>query len=231
MAWLARSLANSLRLEDDDGAEADEGERKGEGEGEERGENDPPHRICTDGHGGLDRDRSGKEIAGESAEELQARGVKEDIDELRQTLTRQLWGVANFLAPPPSQPPTPSQSDPAVNEWDRLGTPGRRSASSSEGRELVDEMIKEVRDREMDLRLEPIESGGEYQDEEEFEEVEPIGVTEEVLAFASNIAMHPETWLHFPLDAEDDLNGTVFIQDQFQCCRLKLQRIPDISCH
>ncbi|KAI5083249.1 hypothetical protein GOP47_0002992 [Adiantum capillus-veneris] len=36
---------------------------------------------------------------------------------------------------------------------------------------------------------------------------EAVGVTEEVLAFARNISMHPETWLDFPLftdDEEDD---------------------------
>lgn len=45
------------------------------------------------------------------------------------------------------------------------------------------------------------------EDEEEEEELEEcaVGVTEEVLAFARNIAMHPETWLDFPLDEEEDL--------------------------
>lgn len=217
MAWLARSLANSLRLEDDDDDDAGEEE----GEEEERGENVATHGSLADSRGSLDRDRSGEKIAGESAEDWQSRGVKEDIDELRETLTRQLWGVANFLAPRPSQPPTPSESDPAVNEWDRFETPGRRSASSSEGKEQADEAIKEVRVREMDSRLEPIESDGEYGDEEDVEELELIGITDEVLAFARNIAMHPETWLDFPLDAEDDLDGMVFIQDQFQCCSFK----------
>ncbi|KAM1788116.1 hypothetical protein ACFX11_038443 [Malus domestica] len=32
-----------------------------------------------------------------------------------------------------------------------------------------------------------------------------VGITEEVLAFARNIAMHLETWLDFPLDEEEDL--------------------------
>ena len=31
-----------------------------------------------------------------------------------------------------------------------------------------------------------------------------VGVTEEVLAFAMNIAYHPETWLDFPLEEEDE---------------------------
>ncbi|KAM1476674.1 hypothetical protein ACFXTO_038633 [Malus domestica] len=32
-----------------------------------------------------------------------------------------------------------------------------------------------------------------------------VEITEEVLAFARNIAMHLETWLDFPLDEEEDL--------------------------
>ena len=28
--------------------------------------------------------------------------MKEDLDEIKQTLTRQFWGMASFLAPPPS---------------------------------------------------------------------------------------------------------------------------------
>ncbi|OWM70770.1 uncharacterized protein LOC116214647 [Punica granatum] len=244
MAWLARSLADSLRL-DEDGADAGDGDDGGDEEGEdwrgeERRENDPAPPSPTDCHGSLDRDRSGNHIEGESAEEWQSRGVKEDLNELTQTLTRQLWGVANFLAPPPSQPTTPSHSDPGISEWDRFGTPGRRSNSSSEGREPMEEAAKEVRSREMDVGLEPIESEGEYgEEEEEFEEVELIGVTDEVLAFARNIAMHPETWLDFPLDAEDDLDDFKMSDAQQQharaienlALRLRALRIELCPCH
>ena len=31
-------------------------------------------------------------------------------------------------------------------------------------------------------------------------------ITDEVLAFARNIRMHPETWLDFPIDEEEDLD-------------------------
>jgi hypothetical protein len=35
-----------------------------------------------------------------------------------------------------------------------------------------------------------------------------VGVTDEVVAFANNIAMHPETWLDFPLADEEDDDGS-----------------------
>lgn len=41
-------------------------------------------------------------------------------------------------------------------------------------------------------------------EEEVEEDWDVIGITEEVLAFATNIARHPETWLDFPLLPDDD---------------------------
>ncbi|KAG7538997.1 hypothetical protein ISN44_As09g023620 [Arabidopsis suecica] len=49
-------------------------------------------------------------------------------------------------------------------------------------------------------------------DEEEEEEIAAVALTDEVLAFARNIAMHPETWLDFPLDPDEDLDGNVYIE-------------------
>ena len=34
-----------------------------------------------------------------------------------------------------------------------------------------------------------------------------VGITDKVLAFARNNRMHPETWLDFPIDEEEDLDG------------------------
>ena len=34
-----------------------------------------------------------------------------------------------------------------------------------------------------------------------------VGITNEVLAFARDIGMHPETWLDFPIDEEEDLDS------------------------
>ncbi|KAJ4895582.1 BSD domain-containing protein [Raphanus sativus] len=36
--------------------------------------------------------------------------------------------------------------------------------------------------------------------------MDAVALTDEVLAFARNIAMHPETWLDFPLDPDEDLD-------------------------
>ena len=47
----------------------------------------------------------------------------------------------------------------------------------------------------------------ENENEEEDQEFNAVGITDEVLAFARNIAHHPETWLDFPLDPDEDLDG------------------------
>lgn len=43
-----------------------------------------------------------------------------------------------------------------------------------------------------------------FGDEDEAEARGAVGVTDEVLAFVRNIAMHPETWLDFPLPDDED---------------------------
>lgn len=40
-----------------------------------------------------------------------------------------------------------------------------------------------------------------------------VALTDEVVAFADNIAMHPETWLDFPLPEEEDNDGKPRISD------------------
>lgn len=56
-------------------------------------------------HQDIDREEEEEqdESAGNSGQHLSpGKGVKEDFSELTKTFTRQLWGVASFLAPPPS---------------------------------------------------------------------------------------------------------------------------------
>lgn len=55
-----------------------------------------------------------------------------------------------------------------------------------------------------------------------------VGLTNEVVAFANSIAVHPETWLDFPLPEEEDDDGN-FPGSHFYClfhssaCRCLLQ--------
>lgn len=196
MSWLARSLANSLRLDDDNDDDDDE----------EDNDVVPSHPPDSDSAPSLPTKQAShnhhqqqqfepEDIDGQS-EEAYSRGVKDDISELKQTLTRQLWGVASFLAPPPSsQPSTPSHFPESE--------PSDLSASSGGEEEPSDQTVSGIRSDILEISkmasneelLEARGLGG------------AVGITDEVLAFAGNIAMHPETWLDFPLDEEEDLDG------------------------
>ena len=191
-SWLARSLANSLRL-DDNNSDADD-EDNDVVLKNECGEPSPS--SSTEPHQRQQQEKNHNNGI-ESEEEAQNRGVKEDLTEFKQVLTRQFWGVASFLAPPPSQPSTPSKQ--SLPNWDR-------SQPSDQ--------------------LDPVALKEEEEEEEEFDEEcymeDAVGITDEVLAFARNIAMHPETWLDFPLDEEEDLDGmllhlfiTIILMDYF----------------
>ena len=174
MSWLARSLANSLRLDDENDVVSRPSSQLSFGDPSPSSPTKPQQ---PDDHG----------AEPESEDEAQTRGVKEDLSELGQVLTRQLWGVASFLAPPPSDLPQ--------SAWDRQPEPSDRP-------DPAPEMAWEERE-------------GEEEEEEERESF--VGVTDEVLAFARNIAMHPETWLDFPLDEEEDLDGNLSIYLYVYC--------------
>lgn len=183
-SWFARSLANSLRIDDDDDYDGDI-------------QND----IVTESPTTSPRNNNAIESE-ENDETLQGRGVKEDLDEIKQTLTRQFWGMASFLAPPP--PPStisPSQQQRQV-DGDVI------SNQNSEMEQAV------FRGDDPEPNSNTFGSDSEREHEREFDIQCAVGITEEVLTFAMNIAMHPETWLDFPIDEEDDNDDFEMSEDQ-----------------
>lgn len=238
MSWLAKSFANLIATDEDDDGD-DGGERRRDGGVQTSGGETkvlPPAAAESD--------------EGEESGELNpGRGVKEDLSELSKTLTRQLWGVASFLAPPPSaspQPPSPSSADSADDDSHRTdrdsGSDLHHPTASPESAnpDLVDDSpriggirsdfaeiggrfrsgISKLSNTKAVSEISKIASSflqfGSDGEEEEVEDeqrlvnkyessgIGAIGVTEEVLTFARNISMHPETWLDFPLFPDDE---------------------------
>lgn len=217
MSWLARSIANSLKLDDDDDNGNDDvpiANAKSPPESNPQADSSPSHSSASPS----------------PSPSPTARGVKEDLSELTKTLTRQFWGVATFLAPPPestpphsprissdSVPPKPSAdrpateepSDPKISDEDlisgirsdfaEIGGRFRSGISKLSSNAAVSEFTK--------IASNLLQFGSE---EEALEARSAVGVTDEVLAFARNISMHPETWLDFPLPDDDDSDGTHF---------------------
>lgn len=134
------------------------------------------------------------------------RGVRDDLSEITKSVTRQLWGVASFLAPPPqipvSNPPQPSDQpdhgEPSEedvisgirSDFAEISGKFKTGISKLSSNKTVSEITK--------IASNLLQLGSE-------EEIgDAVGVTEEVLAFARNISMHPETWLDFPLPDDED---------------------------
>ncbi|KAG7560265.1 BSD domain [Arabidopsis thaliana x Arabidopsis arenosa] len=192
MAWLARSIANSLKIDEE--------------------EDDQKETIKTNSieESGSDQPSSPSVLQSQSP-----RGVKEDISELTKTLRSQLWGVASFLAPPPSSSETADHVEETRkssdlgegdedliagirNDFVEIGGRFRTGISKLSGNLPVSEFTKmasnflQLGSEGVDSKVRDVAVGN------------AIGVTEEVVLFARDLALHPETWLDFPFPDEDD---------------------------
>ncbi|XP_073143532.1 uncharacterized protein [Henckelia pumila] len=189
--WFARSIANSLKLDDNDEDDVSAAKPESKQSGSPRLQNDDA-----------------------SSPTSPSRGVKDDLSDLTKSLTRQFWGVASFLAPPPQQTrhdQETDESDPDLisgirSDFAEIGGKFKSGISRISNNINVSEITKLASDF---LQL-GSDDEGEDGSKEGFDSVSKgaVGVSEEVVAFARDIAMHPETWLDFPLpeNAEDDLD-------------------------
>ncbi|XP_048545526.1 uncharacterized protein LOC125524550 [Triticum urartu] len=197
MSWLTRSIAATLSGEPDPDSDASESEASSAG------------RPAAEGS-------SPRDPEDEEPEEpiTPSRGVKDDISELTETLTRRLWGVASFLAPPPP-PPEPESSSPRAApaeaddgeggdvDVDGDGIAGIRSDLAEIGGR-VRSGISMLQSNLAVAEISKIASSLLPFGEEEPDEGEPVaGGTEEVLVFVKHISTRPETWLDFPLFISD----------------------------
>ncbi|EYU44516.1 hypothetical protein ABFS82_08G060200 [Erythranthe guttata] len=188
MSWLARSIANSLKFDDDDDVSAGQKPEIKHPENPDSGDDEATSPTSP------------------------SRGVKEDLSELSKTLTRQFWGVASFLAPPP-QPD--QKSGPELAESDQDPASGIRGDFAEIGgkfRSGISRLSNNINVSEITklasnfLQLESDDENEEAAKEKGFDSSGngAVGVTEEVLAFVRDVAMHPETWLDFPLPENDE---------------------------
>ncbi|KAM0937988.1 putative BSD domain-containing protein [Dioscorea sansibarensis] len=150
---------------------------------------------------------------GDEGSECSTRGVKEDLSELTRALSRQFWGVASFLAPPPSytsavSPPSCHSDLAEVSESQRIAWIRSDFAEFSwRFRSGISRISSNKAVTEISKIASNVLPFGSDDSEDEFGNSAggwAIGVTAEVLAFARNIAMHPETWLDFPLYEDEE---------------------------
>lgn len=251
MSWLARSIANTLRLDDDDDDDADADQHEyddgvinkpqqqhlndvaqhhtsiflhpaesfdlEEVDLEDRPGKSNSYHCNSNNNNVVGDDNSNFEDKGDRSTNNQGRGVKEDLSEFRETLTRQLWGVASFLAPPPPPPPPPPLPRPRSFNW--LESDRRRTElaeRSGSGDEEMDGQFVQFRGFPQSF----LEVGMPEEEEEEDDLLaDAVGITEEALDFAENTAHHPETWLNFPLSEEEEFDDFEISDLQFKHAR------------
>ncbi|XP_057995753.1 uncharacterized protein LOC131175437 [Hevea brasiliensis] len=140
-------------------------------------------------------------------------GVKQDFSVIGESVGRQLRGVANFLAPPPS-PPSSSSLDKSLpsddssslssqsqallgirNDLAEIGGSLRSGLSLLSSNKAVSEISKFT-----SSFLQFQSDNNEEKDEDDY----VPGITEDVIGFVQEISMRPECWTDFPLSLEND---------------------------
>uniref|UniRef100_A0A0E0JP51 BSD domain-containing protein n=1 Tax=Oryza punctata TaxID=4537 RepID=A0A0E0JP51_ORYPU len=210
MSWLARSIAATLSSAHSDGDDEDDREASS-------GDDHKDEQPGTPSGGG---------------------GVKGDLSELTDSLTRGLWGVASFLAPPPAPAESAETSVGAVGDGE--GEDGAQSPRIAGIRSDLAEIGGRVRSgismlsnanavaeiSKIASSLLPFGPG----EEDDDDDAEAVGVTEEVVVFVRHISTHPETWLDFPLFVNDRHADDFELSDTQYGHALAIERIvPSLS--
>ncbi|XP_031109417.1 uncharacterized protein LOC116013671 [Ipomoea triloba] len=204
MSWFARSIANTLKLDDDD---------------EENDDVSPAKYDHSTGKPGAESEQNQQQSDDPSSPTSPSRGVREDLSELTKTLSRQFWGVASFLAPPPQEQ---SESEEPLNEFgsefehesdpdqggsDAVGPAGIRNDFAELGGRFRSGISKLSNNKAVSeitkIASNILQLGSDEEDDDSWTKG-AVGVTEEVVTYARDIAMHPETWLDFPLPENED---------------------------
>lgn len=213
MSWLARSIAATLSSapsDDDDFVETS-------------GEKSPDHAAHPP---------NADDEKDEQPDTL-GRGVKGDISELTESLSRRFWGVASFLAPPPQAEAEAVETVAADGESSGAQSPrvaGIRSDLAEIGGR-VRSGISILSNANAMAEISKIASSFlPFVEDEEEEQVEAVGVTEEVVVFVRHISTQAETWRDFPLFVNDRQTDDFELSDT-QCEHaLAIERIvPSLS--
>ncbi|CAM0954641.1 unnamed protein product [Alopecurus aequalis] len=227
MSWLTRSIAATLSGEPD--PDADESETSSAG-----------REAAAEG--------SSPSLRGPEEEEepeqpnTPSRGVKDDISELTETLTRRLWGVASFLAPPPPPPQSsspraaPAEAEPTEGDGEDAADPqspriaGIRSDLAEIGGR-VRSGISMLQSNLAVAEISKIASSLLPFGQDEADEGEPVvGATEEVVVFVTHISTRPETWLDFPLFISERYADDFELSDAQYVHALAMERlVPGLS--
>lgn len=197
MSWLARSIANSLAADTDPTLTAD------------------------------NQTNSSSPTPPSPPEGQQTRGVKEDLSEIKNSLARQLRGVASFLAPPPPLPNSKTYDDEDVDESEKEDE--RDGSGIGIGRDFAEIRVKVKAGISKLLQSRNDDSNKEEGISEDYPVKSVIGVNEEVLLFVKDLVTHPRTWVRFPLPEDADADDFVLNESQLAHAGAVERQVPELA--
>ncbi|KAI3758479.1 hypothetical protein L6452_06042 [Arctium lappa] len=212
MSWLARSIANSLQID-----------------GEDEDDDHPTTTTANDDSNNHPQSVKEQEFEqGSDPQTLTGGGVKGDLSEFTESLARQIWGVASFLAPPPPPPPPPPL--PLRHRFSTTTHPDPSISIPVSGEEHDDDVSNSICEDSRFGAGNGVPHSPTFPNEAQVEnDRDFVGVTEEVLAFAMNIAHHPETWLDFPLSEEEESDDFEMSDTQWNHSTLVEHLVPRLA--
>ncbi|KAJ0771081.1 putative BSD domain-containing protein [Helianthus annuus] len=147
---------------------------------------------------------------------LDNENLEEDLSELTETLTHQYRCVSSFLAPNERSEPSDLEPEPIAGIRRDFAEIGGRFRSGIS--KFASEFLQVDSD---DDDCDSSDGGG----DSDGDSGGAVGVTDDVVVFVSDIVMHPETWLEFPLPEDEDDDEDFDLSDAQQEHVFAVQRL------
>ncbi|KAL8211084.1 hypothetical protein R6Q57_005521 [Mikania cordata] len=209
MSWFARSICNIFKPYNNDDVEEEEEDNK--------------HYVVNKNTIVFTNKKQEQQVSSDNSRQYRGIGVKDDLSEITKTLSRQFRGVASLIS-------CNERSDSSEPE----AISGVRRDFAEIGERFRSGILKVSNDINVSaitrLASDFLQMDSEDDSEDSSDGDGAVGVSDEVVAFAGDIAMHPETWLDFPLP-ENEVDGEDFdLSDAQQEHVLAVERLaPRLS--
>ncbi|CAK7345374.1 unnamed protein product [Dovyalis caffra] len=131
--------------------------------------------------------------------------VKDELSVISDSIGRQLRGVANFLAPPPSLPSNPEAANSQPSDSPPQSSQallGIRNDLAEIGGSLKSGLSK------LSSNFLQFKDDKNSNQEGDYDDDDVAGINEEVIGFVKEISLRPECWIDFPLPLQDDFRMT-----------------------
>ncbi|KAD5960947.1 hypothetical protein R6Q59_013954 [Mikania micrantha] len=212
MSWFARSICNIFKPDNNDDVEEEE-------------DDDNKHYVVSKNTIIFTDKKHEQQVSDDNSRQYRGIGVKDDLSEITKTLSRQFRGVASLIScNERSDSSEPEAISGVRRDFAEIGERFRSGILKVSNDIDVSAITKLASDfLQMDSEDDNEDSSDGYGDG-------AVGVSDDVVAFAGDIAMHPETWLDFPLPENEDDGEDFDLSDAQQEHVLAVERLaPRLS--